>query len=227
MQRIMDTLAQEFLLYLQAERGCSHLTAAAYRSDLQQFLMHLQENYPVSKPDEVTVDMVRSWIVGMHHRGLSNNSVARRICALKSFWKYVCEQDLASPMVMGKVSTPGREKTLPLYLNKDDLRKLLDAALQQRTAFCAFRDHAIMATFIYGGLRRGELLNLKVGDVDLSEGTLWVVRGKGKKTRIIPMVDELKRAIADWLEYRPPCGHGYLFTTNRGNRIHPSRMQII
>ncbi len=81
--------------------------------------------------------------------------------------------------------------------------------------------------FIYAGLRRGELLNLKTGDADLDGRTLRVVRGKGNKTRIIPMVDELKQAIADWLEYRPPCGHDYLFTTNRGNRIYPSRMQII
>ena len=223
----MDTLAQEFLLYLQAERGCSPLTATSYRSDLTQFFTHLQEKYAVTRPSEITVEMVRSWIVAMYERGLCNNTVARRVCSLKSFWKYLCERDLASPMVMGKVSTPRREKSLPIYLSKESLQKLLDAALRQRTAYCAFRDHAIMVTFIYAGVRRGELLNLKVGEADLSAGTLRVVRGKGNKTRIIPLMTELRQAIADWLEYRPPCGHDYLFTTNRGNRIYPSRMQII
>ncbi len=84
-----------------------------------------------------------------------------------------------------------------------------------------------MATFIYAGLRRGELLGLKIGDADLSAGTLRVVRGKGNKTRIIPMVKELGETIADWLEYRRTKGHDYLFTTNRGNRIYPTRLQII
>lgn len=192
MQSIMDTPAQEFLLYLQAERGCNCLTAVVYRSDLQQFLGHLEQNYAVGHPHEITVEMVRSRIVAMHDRGLSNNSAARRVRAAKSFWKHVCAQHPASPPVMGKVSRPGREKTLPLYLNKDDLRELLDAALQQRTAFCAFGNGAIMATFIYAGFRRAELLALKVTDVDLEDGTLRVVRGKSNKTRIIPMVDGLK-----------------------------------
>jgi len=71
------------LLYLQAEKGCSPLTAKAYRSDLCQFFVHLQENFQVQKPSEITVEMIRSWIVCMH----------------------------------------------------------------QRTAYCAFRDYAIMATF--------------------------------------------------------------------------------
>jgi len=226
-QSIMDTLAQEFLLYLRAERGCSRLTATSYRSDLTQFFTHLQENYAVDGPAEITVEMVRSWIVAMYERGLCSNSVARRVCSLKSFWKYLCERDLAAPEVVARVSTPRREKTLPTYLSKESLQKLLDATLQQRTEYCAFRDYAIMATFIYAGLRRGELLNLKMGDVDIGARTLRVVRGKGNKTRIIPLVEELGEAIADWLEYRRTKGHDYLFTTNRGNRIYPTRLQII
>ena len=227
MQSTMDTLAQEFLLYLQAEKGCSPLTAKAYESDLSQFFAHLQENFTVNDPSDITVEMVRSWIVCMHARGLCNNSVARRISSLKSFWKYLCYNDLASPAVMTNVSTPRREQTLPVYLGKESLQKLLDAALQQRTEYCAFRDYAIMATFIYAGLRRGELLNLKISDVDLGARTLRVVQAKGNKTRIIPLVEELCEAIADWLQYRQATNHDYLFTTNRGNRIYPSRLQII
>jgi len=107
------------------------------------------------------------------------------------------------------------------------LSSLLDAALKQRTAFCAFRDYAIIATFIYTGVRRGELLNLRLGDVDAEAKALRVERGKGRKTRIIPMVEELIEALEDWLQYRPACDHDYLFSTNRGNRIYPTRLQVI
>jgi len=224
---ILYTLAEEYLLYLQAEKGCSPLTASAYRSDLTQFFTHLQQVYQLTEPTGITVEMVRSWIVSMHQRGLCNNSVARRICSVKGFWKYLCEKELVSPIVMAKISTPRRERSLPTYLNAGELRALLKAALSQRTAFCAFRDYAIMATFIYTGVRRGELLNLRLGDVDAEAKALRVERGKGRKTRIIPMVEELIEAVEDWLEYRPPCGHDYLFATNRGNRIYPTRLQII
>lgn len=227
MQATMDTLAGEFLLYLVAERGCSRLTAAAYCSDLSQFLTHLQQVFGVVTPAEVTTDMVRSWIVSMHERGLTSTSVAPRVCAVKSFWKHLCERDLAVPVVMARVSTPKRDRTLPVYLGQDDLRCLLEAALPQRTAFCAFRDYAILATFIYAGLRRSELLGLRLGDLDFSGGTLRGEHGKGRKVREVPMVEELAEALCDWLEYRPNCKHDYVFTTNRGNRIYPTRLQII
>jgi site-specific recombinase XerD len=128
---------------------------------------------------------------------------------------------------MDQISSPKREKTVPVYLGKESLQKLLDATLQQRTEYCAFRDYAIMATFIYSGLRRGELLGLKMSDVGLETGSLRVVDGKGKKSRVIPMHGKLREALGDWLQYRRTKGHDYLFTTNRGNRIYPSRIQII
>lgn len=164
----------------------------------------------------------------MHERGLCANSVARRVAAFKSFWKYLCENDLASPSLLMKVRVPKRVRSLPQYLTADELRALLDVALSQRNAFSAFRDYAIMATFVYTGLRRAELLNLRLTDIDLAEGTLRVVSGKGRKTRMVPVVDELRDAISNWLEIRPKRSRqDHLFVTCRGNRIHANRLQII
>lgn len=228
MQVTLDTLAQQFLLYLQAERGCSPLTASAYRSDLANFLTHIQTTYSAETPDDITVDMVRSWIVSMHGRGLCANSTARRVAGFKSFWKYLCENDLASPALLLKVRAPKRQRSLPQYLSASELRSLLDVAIGQRNTFSAFRDYAIMATFVYTGLRRAELLNLRMADVDLAEGVLRIVSGKGGKTRVIPIVAELREALADWLEVRRATPrHDYLFVTSRGNRIYAGRLQII
>ena len=228
MQGTLDTLAQQFLLHLQAERGCSPLTAAAYRSDLSNFFTHLREAHCVETPGEITVDMVRSWTIAMHERGLCASSTAWRVAAFRSFWRYLCENELASPSLLLKIHTPKRQRPLPQYLNAGELRSLLDAAIGQRNAFSAFRDYAIMATFVYTGLRRTELLNLKTSDIDLHERTLRVVSGKGGKTRVVPIVPELREALADWLELRPPTRrHSFLFVTNRGNRIYPTRLQVI
>lgn len=96
-----------------------------------------------------------------------------------------------------------------------------------RSALCLLRDYALMAVAIFSGVRRAELINLQLGDVDLTERALRV-NGKGGRWRIVPLAEEARRAVADWLEFRPAdCGHDHLFTTTRGNRIHPSGMQRI
>ena len=91
---LMHTLAEEYLLYLRAEKGCSPLTAYSYHSDLKQLFTHLQQEFKVAKPEAITLPMIRSWIVSMHEQGLCNNSVARRICSLRGFWRYLAELDL-------------------------------------------------------------------------------------------------------------------------------------
>jgi site-specific recombinase XerD len=188
----LHTLAQEFLFYLEVERGFSKRTAEAYDGDLAQFMKHLQAIGLELTPADVTVDAVRSWMIAMHERGLSNSSIARHLAGLRSFWKFLRFKGIVVSDVPFQVTAPKRHRSLPVYLGAEDLQRLLDAALQQRVAFCAFRDFAVLATFIYAGLRRGELLSLKVSDVDLTEGTLRVVAGKGNKTRVVPMVPELQ-----------------------------------
>ena len=116
---------------------------------------------------------------------------------------------------------------MPTYLRRDELRAILDAAQQNRDVLVAFRNYAMMAVCIFAGVRRSELLDLRLGDVD-SDAKMIRVRGKGRKWRAIPLAEEAWGALSDWLEFRPDgCSHDYVFTTVRGNRVHPSRMQRI
>jgi len=104
------------------------------------------------------------------------------------------------------------------------LEKIPAGAQRNRTARCGFRNYAMMCTLIFTGMRKGELINLMLGDVSLSEKTVRV-RGKGDKLRIIPLVEKVVEAVADWLQFRPQCPQDYLFTTFHGNRIDPTGMQ--
>ncbi len=219
------TLAREFLPYLEAERGCSRLTVSSYASDLRLFLAHLQGSGQPGEPTCLTLPNARSWIVQMHRAGLSPTTVARRISALKSFARYLEEQGHTDRNEIARLQSPARQQTLPTYLGQEELLRIRDAALRQRTAYAAFRDYAMLSVLIFTGLRRGELLNLRLGDVDFTEKTLRVTKGKGNKTRIVPLVQEAIEAIQDWLVFRRTKGHAYLFTTIRGNRIYPSRLQ--
>jgi len=224
---VMRTLAQDFLLYLEAELGYSTQTTTSYCYDLRHFFDFLDRHDVAPSPDAVTTAVVREWIVEMHRRGLSSATIARHIYALRSFWKYLVELDHASHNPVAKVSAPKREVRLPKYLGADELRKLLEAAQRSPSVFCSFRNYAMMAMLIFTGMRRGELINLRTTDVALVERAV-TVRGKGNKMRVIPLVDQVVDAVRDWLEFRPAdCKHDYLFTTAHGNRIHPSRMQRI
>ena len=214
-------------MYLEAELGYSPLTATSYCYDLRHFFDFLQGEGVDSKVASVTTALVRKWVVAMHHYGLSNSTVARHLYALRSFWHYLQQCGHADHDPVSDVSVPKRQQRVPKYLGADDLRRLLDAAQRSPSVFCGFRNYAMMATLIFTGMRRGELISLRVGDVSLTERSV-TVHGKGNKMRVIPLVQEVVGAIRDWLEFRPEdCGHDHLFTTTHGNRIFPSRMQRI
>jgi integrase/recombinase XerC len=224
---LMDTAIPGFLLHLVAEKGYSRHTAQSYRSDLRLFCAFLTERSAAREVEEVTTESVRSWVVEMKTAGLANATIARRLHALRSFWRYLQDVDLTTRDPLRKVATPKKQQSLPRYLKVDELRQLLDAAQRHTVVALAFRNYAMIALLAYTGIRKSELLALKLDDVDL-DGARMVVRGKGSKWRALPLPDEARTAVADWLELRDAgCGHDYLFTTSRGNRIHPSRMQRI
>lgn len=223
----MQTAIEQFVLYLEAERGYSGLTSRSYRSDLRLFCDWLSQQQPEPSLEQVSLQTVRGWLVEMKSRGLAGTTIARRVHALRSFWRYLRESEIVEHDPLLKIRLPRRERALPEYLRAEELRALLDAAQRHPDVLVGIRNYALMATCIYTGVRRGELINLRLGDFDAQAGLLRV-RGKGGKWRMIPLAPEAVGAIADWLELRPGGrGHDYLFTTVRGNRIHPTRMQRI
>jgi len=223
----LGSLAAEFLQYLEAEKGYSRLTVTSYQSDLRQFLAHLADTGAPAELASLTLPNARSWVVALHRRGLSPNTVARRVAALRSFSRYLAEEGYLEHDPLLRLSAPARVREIPECLTAEELAALRDAALNQRVAYSAFRDHAIISLLIFTGARRGELLALRMGDVDLDRGIVRIQKGKGRKSRAVPLVAEAVEAVRDWLTFRRTKGHDYLFSTLFGNRIYPSRLQII
>ncbi len=224
---LMKTVVRDFVLYLEAERGYSPNTTKSYCYDLRQFFDFIESEGVQCTVDNVTASLVRGWVVAMHRRELSKSTVARRLHGLRSFWTFLLQFGHAASDPVRQVSVPKCERSLPKYLPAEDLQKLLDASQQSPSVLCAFRNYAMMSLLVFTGMRRGELIDLRVGDVSLREGTVRI-RGKGQKERVLPLVDRAVEAVRDWSELRPNHrGHDYLFTTTHGNRIHPSRMQLI
>ena len=117
------------------------------------------------------------------------------------------------------MSAPRRRQHLPNYLSVHESARLLAACDDNHYVDLAFRDRAILTILIYQGLRRAELLGLQLGDVDLDGMMLLVRRGKGGRSRLLPLAERAADALTDWLEIRPDCTTAALFVTRGGRSM--------
>jgi site-specific recombinase XerD len=209
----INSLYEEFLSYLDLERGYSALTITAYRSDCRLFLRALKRIG--CEPDVEAIDrqVIRQYVAELRTSGLKSSSVARRLNSLRSFWKYLRDNDYAQHDPFLRISLPKRPRTVPVYLTGQECIDLLRATQRQRSEFARVRDKAILSLLLFTGLRRAELLALRLRSVDLDERTVRVDEGKGRKSRVIPLADPPILALQDWLAARPEVDHDYLFTS--------------
>lgn len=204
---------EQFLSYVEAERGYSPLTIQAYGSDLNQFIECLRNKGASLNVEKIQTCDIRDFVVRLQARGLTAQTVARRINCLRSFFNFLWSNEYVPRNPCLKTKTPKQEPKLPTVLTETESRALLEAAYQSHYTMLGFRDRAILSLLLYTGLRRQELVKIGLEDIDLAQGWLRVRRGKGNKMRLVPLVPEAIAALEDWLEFRPPCPHQSLFTT--------------
>jgi site-specific recombinase XerD len=219
---LIQDVAREFFVYVNAERGCSPATISAYRSDLKLFCEFLRERGTPPEVEAVTPDVLRSYVAAMSASGLAPATRARRLHALRSLWRYLELADLVNENPTRKIATPKRDQRLPSYLTVEEAALLIGACDDNHYVDLAFRDRAILTVLIYQGLRRAELLGLGLNDVNVASMTLLVRRGKGGKSRLLPLAGPAAEAIEDWLEFRPHSDSSALFVTRGGCAMRPT-----
>ncbi|WP_396147142.1 tyrosine-type recombinase/integrase [Flavobacterium sp.] len=186
--------------YLQLEKNYSLHTVNAYVNDLIFFKEFLIENFDTEKLEDVNYSMIRSWIVSMVDNDISNSSVNRKISSLKSFYKFLLKtkQIENSPLLKHKSLKTPKKIQIPFS------EKELDQVLNQFTypeGFDGIRDKLIIDLFYTTGIRRVELIDLKMQNVDLSSNTLKVL-GKRNKERILPILPIISKQIRSYLSER-------------------------
>jgi integrase/recombinase XerC len=192
----MDNL-KAFQDYLQLEKNYSLHTVNAYVNDLFFFKEFLIENFDTEKLEDVNYSMIRSWIVSMVDNDISNSSVNRKISSLKSFYKFLLKtkQIENSPLLKHKSLKTPKKIQIPFS------EKELDQVLNQLTypeGFDGIRDKLIIDLFYTTGIRRVELIDLKMQNIDLSNNTLKVL-GKRNKERILPILPIISKQIRSYL----------------------------
>lgn len=152
----IEALYEEFLSYLDLERGYSPLTITAYRSDFYQFLVHLDDLALSRSLDSVERHVLRQYIARMREQGMAATTIARRLNSLRSFWKHLRDNGYAECDPFLRISVPKRPRSLPVHLSADECASLLEGSLRQPSVFLAFRDRAILeSTCLHRDEERG------------------------------------------------------------------------
>ena len=212
-----------FEMYLSYERRVSEKTVESYKTDLQQFCAFLEERYPGVRQGDIAATVIRSWIVDLMQRGLSNNSVNRKISTLKTFYKYMLREGLVETNPMERIQLLKKEQRLPEYAQKDQLM-LLFKSDQFEDNFSGWRDKLMLMLLYSTGIRRAELIELRVVDYDKDRAVLRV-KGKGNKERFVPVIADLAVTFDIYLDlYKKEFGcffNSPLFILDNGLYIYP------
>lgn len=191
---------QAFQEYLQLEKNYSMHTVNAYVNDLLFFKEFLKTNFEQETLEDVNYSMIRSWIVFMVDNEISNSSVNRKIASLKSFYKFLLKikQIQTSPLLKHKsLKTP---KILQIPFSEKELDNVLNE-IKYPDGFDGVRDKLIIDLFYTTGIRRSELIGLKLQNVNTSNATIKVL-GKRNKERILPILPIISKQINLYLSER-------------------------
>lgn len=220
----MDTLLSEYQRYLEASGRFSKYTIRNYLIDVKEFLRFLTVRR--ISPERVDREIIRDYLAELHRMGRVRASLARKLSALRSFYRYLKqERGWANPM--DSVKAPKQERRLPSYLNREEIEKLL--AVPDEETPIGLRDRALLELLYAAGLRVSELASLECSQVDLISGEIRV-KGKGNKERIALMGRPAIQALREYLERGRPRIPGssqspYLFLNYEGKRLSPRSIQ--
>lgn len=194
-------LAEKFYEYSIYIRGYSKETIRRYKYVIG-FYCRFSD---VKNINEVTEANLRTMFLnGRIERHWKSNTYVVFYKTLRIFFKWCIKQGAIALNPIDGIEVPKIEKTLPSKLTKQDALTLLETVYNYPYdyQYLRVRNHAIFSTFIFAGLRKNELLNLKLTDVDIENLTIFVHQGKGAKDRIIPMSFTLAQSLKRYLEYR-------------------------
>ncbi|MFA5357054.1 MAG: site-specific tyrosine recombinase XerD [Candidatus Omnitrophota bacterium] len=196
----MDELVDTFLNYLSVERGLSRNTIISYQEDINAYINFLKgvhiESFSLTKRDDIT-----DFMLFQKDKGLSSNSVARRLAAIKSFYRFMIRERILKNDPSNLVDSPKLWKKIPETLSANEVDTLLSKPNIRQTQ--GIRDRAILETLYATGMRVSEAANLKKDNVNLEVGFLRCI-GKGNKERVIPLGSKAISSIKRYLEASRP-----------------------
>ena len=221
MNRLIDT----FVNYLHYERNYSTHTLLGYARDIVQFESYIKENSEnvLFDPKFVDSDQIRNWMVFLLDTGLSPLSVKRKLSSLKSFFKYLVKQGELADNPTRLITGPKTGRPLPYFIKEKEISSLLDSDFFGDD-FEGVRNRLIIEMLYETGIRRSELINIQLVDVDFELQHIKVT-GKRNKQRLIPFAERLKDMMTVYLDQRNEivnAGNNWFFVRKNEKPLSPA-----
>lgn len=193
-----------FLDYLAFEKRYSPHTLTAYRTDLIQFRDYLAISYDNLPVEEANFQIIRSWIASLMDHDISPRSINRKITTLRTYFQFLLRDEKISLNPMLKIQGPKSGKRLPVFVEEKQMNNLLDKkSFEDREIdpYDAMLVRLVVELLYETGMRLSELTGLKQVDYEMVKGTVKVL-GKRNKERIIPLTQELKTIINQFIQLK-------------------------
>ena len=217
----------KFLDYLEIEKNYSSYTVLNYKRDILEFINFLKKE-TVNNFRDVDYKILRLYLNEMFNKKYSSKTVSRNLSSLRTFFKYLLKNGTINNNPMILISNPKQEKKLPSYLNYKELEDILDLPDQQ--TIIGLRDACILELLYSTGIRVGELVNIKVNDVDFAQHRIKIL-GKGNKERYVLFGKKCKNLLNNYLDNSRPNllkrKTDYLFLNKRGTGVSVRTTEMI
>jgi integrase/recombinase XerC len=221
----MQEVFNRYINYLEAERNASAYTVRNYKADLLDFFYFLKKK----KADSLEIDrkVLRDYLTSLTKQGIVKASIARKLSAIRSFYRYLVREKIISASPIEMVSSPKLDKRLPSFLTLEEVERLLNAP--DLSTPQGQRDQALLELLYASGLRVSELVNLDLNQIDLDTNEIRVW-GKGSKERMVLMGEPAAEALRNYLKQGRPKllaqkRINALFLNRYGQRLPERRVQ--
>lgn len=215
-----NSYVKDFITYLEVEKNCSQLTVSNYSKDIFAFTNFVKNRLGEQFLWEQIGPLdIRAYLAYLNEKQYARRTIARRISALRSFYKYLVRENLIEFSPLSKIHSPKLDKKLPVFLDEVEVKELLDLPDEKPLGR---RDQAILELLYATGCRVSELVNMTLDRIDLVNRYVLIL-GKGNKERVVPLGKTCCNAINIYLLFRREVmykynisEHNFLFINNRG-----------
>ena len=227
----LNTQLEKFIYYEEVILGKSYNTIKSYKKDILQFIEYIDKNEGIKDFNEVEIITFRSFIAYLNSDSNENDekssssvgkrSINRKISALRTFFKYLNEQEIIKNNKVGYISMPKFEKGLPTVLNKDDIDKI--RAVINTDKITGVRDRLIVELLYSSGIRASELIDMSEHMINMSEREIRVI-GKGDKERITFFSQNAEKWLKHYINLKKRDYKNYdssvIFVNSRGEKLN-------
>jgi len=221
----MGNHIQFFIDYLGGQKKYASNTLIAYEKDLLDLQLFAKQHLQQFSIDDLSYHDIRSWIVSMTESGMSLSTVNRKIAAVKAYYLFLMRTKaiVKNPMVSHK-SLPAKKK-LQIPFSISEMKDVFELFDSEASDFESVRDLLIITLLYTTGMRRQELIDIRVGNIDFDQGLLKVL-GKRNKERLLPLLPETIRLLKLYIEARRTlpliADTAFLFLSQKGVKLGPT-----